>query len=66
MAPVTQIECVTLKDGADGYDQGLTEFVTTSAPRAAHFGTSVEKPSQLWTFVDWDSPEALQSKQGGR
>lgn len=61
MAPLTRIECITLQDEAEGYDQSLAEYVMTYTPRAAHFGTSIEKPAELWTFVDWDSPEIMES-----
>lgn len=62
MTPVTQVEAITLKANAEDYSQSIAEFVNASAPRAAHFATSIEKPSQLWTFVEWNSLETLQSK----
>ncbi|KAG9251338.1 uncharacterized protein F5Z01DRAFT_752978 [Emericellopsis atlantica] len=73
MPPVTQYARLTLKPGteADALDEStptgkivqrrLTEPTTQPDFRAIHYGLAVERPSELWAFLDWDTVEQHQT-----
>lgn len=57
---VTQYICISIKEGSSAdaaVELKVADILKQPGAKAVSYANSIEHPSQVWLFVDWESPD---------